>query len=139
MRPALLLFAASPPGDLAMPIRCPACSAENSDQARVCSSCGVKLPRKSRRRQTEEPPPATGWGPFAFRVSVWSLIPLVGAIMGPIAVLIGLLAYRPGLSDEGTTGNGQALAAIIMGGLVMVTNWVGVALMVYGLSVAGVL
>ena len=63
-----------------MPIRCPACTAENSDQARFCGSCNVKLPRKSRRRRDEEPPPATGWGPFAYRCSVWGLIPLVGAL-----------------------------------------------------------
>lgn len=119
-----------------MPIRCPACTAENSDQARVCSSCNVKLPRKSRRRRDEEPLPATGWGPFAFRCSVWGLIPIVGALLGPAAVLIGLCVYRRGVADQETSGNGLALAAILMGGLETVTNWLGVTLMIYGLGIS---
>lgn len=122
-----------------MAIHCPACNVANSDQARVCSSCNAKLPRKSRRRQAEEVPVATGWGPFAFRCSVWGLIPIVGALLGPTAVVIGLCVYRRGVADQESSGNGQAFAAIVMGGIETVTNWAGIALMVYGLQMAGVI
>jgi hypothetical protein len=48
-------------------------------------------------------------------------------------VLVGLCVYRRRMADQETSGNGLALAAILMGGLETVTNWLGVTPMIYGL------
>jgi hypothetical protein len=125
-----------------MMMRCPACQAENLDDARACSTCGTALqPRPSRRvRRDGATSPSSGasdakkglaW--TAYRCSVVGLIPVVGLILGPLAFLLGFVAWRNGQGDPLHKGIGPALAGMLLGGLITVTNWVGVALMIYGL------
>jgi hypothetical protein len=56
-------------------------------------------------------------------------------VLGPLAVVLALFGYR---QDRGTAGKGRvALALLAIGAAVLLTNWVGVALMVFGLWGAG--
>jgi len=118
-----------------MGIRCPACQTENSNQTRVCTACGVKLPRRRRGAEEEQGPPPSTSALLAFRCAVCGLIPLVGLVMGPVALLLGFLAYRRGQEDVVTSGNAHAIAGMVFGGVIALTNWVGVLLMLYGLGV----
>jgi hypothetical protein len=61
------------------------------------------------------------------------LIPLVGLVLGPVAFLLGFVAWRRGQGDPLQKGIGPALAGMLLGGSVAVTNWLGVALIIYGL------
>ncbi len=58
-------------------------------------------------------------------------------MLGPLAVLLGVLAGRRGRDDPAFTGRAAAVAAIVLGTVDAVTNWVGVVLMVMGLLSMG--
>jgi hypothetical protein len=125
-------------------MRCPACNAENADTASRCSSCGKPLNRKPRRRgpadESELPlsPRAEACNRAAlraYRVCLFGLIPCLGLILGPAAVVLGVLARRNGLREPGFTSDAQARAAYLLGGAIAVTNWVGLLLMVAGFRV----
>jgi hypothetical protein len=127
-------------GELTM--RCPACQAENLDDAGACSACGTALvPRPSRRVRRGASDSALGdtsgkkkglaW--TAYRCSVVGLIPFVGLLLGPIAFALGFLAWSRGQGEPLQKGIGPALAGMLLGGLVALTNWLGLALMIYGL------
>jgi hypothetical protein len=121
---------------------CPACQAENLDDASACSACGAALQsrpsRRVRRGGTDaaandafEKKKSLAW--VAYRCSVVSLIPLVGLFLGPVSFVLGLLAWCRGQGDPLQKGIGPALAGMLLGGLITVTQWLGVALMIYGL------
>jgi hypothetical protein len=120
-------------------MHCPACNADNASDARKCVACQTRLPRRSRRNDLGDLPfdpdsdPRLARALRSWRLSVLALIPLVGLVLGPTAFLLGLLSYRRGEADLAASGNGHALAAMLVGGLSGLTNWVGVALMVFGL------
>ena len=68
----------------------------------------------------------------AYRLSQWGLIPGVGLVLGPIAIILGLVAGYRGRSDPEYTFQAPARAALVLGGLVAVTNWIGLVLIVLG-------
>jgi hypothetical protein len=97
---------------------------------------------RERRRVTTDVPYDPLAGPveganrtalWAYRVSLCSLIPGVGLILGPAAAALGVAARLHGRRDPLFTFHAPALAGVVLGGLVAVTNWVGVVLMVMGL------
>jgi hypothetical protein len=123
-------------------MRCPACQAENLDDATVCSACGAALQSRPSRRvrrdgaanasgETVDKKKGLAW--TAYRCSVIGLLPLVGLVLGPLAFVLGFVAWYKGQGDPLQKGLGPALAGMLLGGLVGVTNWLGVALMIYGL------
>jgi hypothetical protein len=69
----------------------------------------------------------------AYRLSIIGLIPLAGLVLGPIALVLGILAARKGRDDPGFTAHGPARGAILFGAVDAVANWAGVTLMVIGL------
>jgi hypothetical protein len=122
-------------------MRCPACNAENADTVSTCSSCGSPLTRKPRRRrlaaETDTPfaPRTEACNRAALRayhVSLFGLIPGLGLLLGPLAVVLGVLAHRHGMKEPGFTADAPARAAYLLGGLIALTNWIGLALMVAG-------
>jgi hypothetical protein len=125
-------------------MRCPACGAENAADAGRCAACGAALARQPRRRQTEESntpfaernAASDRVALWAYRLSLLGLIPPAGLVLGPIAVVLGALARRRARGDPAFTAYGPAAAAVVLGAVVAVTNWVGVALMVLGLCSA---
>jgi hypothetical protein len=128
-------------------MRCPSCQTENVASATTCIECGNALPRRSRpRRATVDELDNPFSGPFkpvnlpalrAYWVALWSMIPGLGLLLGPLALLLGLRARRSCLSDPEFTARGPLLASLVLGSAVSVTNWVGVTLMVLGLRNAG--
>jgi hypothetical protein len=68
----------------------------------------------------------------AYRMSVYGLIPGFGLLLGPIAVVLGLYVRWSGRGDPSFRGQSLANAAILLGGLLTVTTWLGLALMILG-------
>jgi hypothetical protein len=69
----------------------------------------------------------------AYRLSIFGLIPLAGLVLGPIAVVLGLLARGYGRKDPAFTAHGPAVAAIVLGAADAATNWLGVGLIAWSL------
>jgi hypothetical protein len=135
-------------------MHCPACHTENAVEAVACSACGralrsdaaeavaappVAASRRSssrRRRNANADDPSAindsdnpaAWR--AYRVSLWSLVPGLGLFLGPVAVLLGYRAMRSA-GDDASARN-RAKAAVLFGVLITLTQWLGVALMIYG-------
>jgi hypothetical protein len=68
---------------------------------------------------------------LAYLVAVAALVPGLGLVLGPVAVILGLLAYRR-RREPAFTAHGAARAAIGLGFLLTFTNWGGLVLMVVG-------
>src|SRR5262245_59813952 len=75
-------------------MKCPACQTENPDTSATCSSCQAPLrPRRKPRRKAEaEEAPLSPEAEAFFRRArsvygwaLWSLLPPVGALLGPVA------------------------------------------------------
>jgi hypothetical protein len=127
-------------------MRCPGCNTENATPTAgqaACSNCGGPLPaprRKPRRRDDGIDSPfgrreegSNGVALLAYRLAVYGLVPGAGLVLGPLAVALGLKAKRQGRGDPEFTAAVPARAAVIVGGTVALTSWVGLALMVLGL------
>src|SRR4051812_29513822 len=81
--------------------------------------------------------PVTGanrLGLWSFRLAIWGLIPGVGLLFGPAALLLGLFARLRGLSDPTFFFIAPTWAGVVLGAIVAVTNWVGLWLMMMGLQ-----
>jgi hypothetical protein len=128
---------------------CPACHAENASEAVACAACGRSLrantaggnnERKvrrsgSRRRNAEaaEAAAADSNNPAAwraYRVSLWSIVPGFGLLLGPAAMVLGCLAVR-GAGDDLSASN-RAKAAIVFGAGSALTQWLGITFIYYG-------
>src|SRR4051812_7687515 len=98
-------------------MRCPACQAENDDKAGRCTACGAALPVKPRRRasggERESLIPIPPDDPlhrsvlFAYRCTLWGLIPFVGLLLGPLGLLLSLRIRRRAWADPGFKAQGQ--------------------------------
>jgi hypothetical protein len=132
---------------------CPSCHSENVAEAVDCSTCGRSLrsdeagatpsgqpsPRggSRRRRNTnadnddaanDNDNPAAR---RAYVVTLWALLPGLGLLLGPAAVFLGWRAVR---GSSGASSRNQAKVAVLFGVLIALTQWLGVALMIYGWS-----
>jgi len=123
-------------------MRCPACGANNSAEVLRCSSCGEKVARRPRRQDSQdeyESPfawrndsrhPLALW---AYRCGVLSLIPLVGLVLGPLALGLALLAWRPVRKEANSKSYGLVIIALLLGFFTLVANGIGIVLIVAGL------
>jgi hypothetical protein len=121
---------------------CPVCNADNPPAAVKCGACGEPFKRKRRPRDAAD----DSQTPFAaqadsrdrialtaYRCAVFGLIPFAGLVLGPAAVILGLVARRRLKAGAAARGKGAAKGAIVLGSVVLLTNWVGLILMVIGL------
>src|SRR5258708_4833634 len=115
---------------------CPVCRKENEEGNHNCINCGSRLTKRRNRRrngESDSSEPAAdyklAW--FAYRCGVIALIPFVGLVMGPVAFFLGIVAWWQYRIDPWDKGLGPAGAAMILGLLVSVTMWTGLALMVH--------
>ncbi len=122
-------------------MRCPACGAENPEQAKRCTACGERTARKPRRRdpvdESDTPFAKGSDSPLApalraYRCAVYSLIPFAGLVLGPVAVVLALLAWRAGRRDPAARGNGYVVVALGLGLVTLLCNGAGLALMALG-------
>lgn len=70
---------------------------------------------------------------LAYYFGVFSLIPCLGLLLGPAALVLGILGLRYVKVNPTAKGTGHAIAGIIMGVLTTLANWGSViALLVMG-------
>ena len=124
---------------------CPGCGAENERSAPRCTACGILIGRRRRRgvsadSDTPFSPAATEHNRPALRayhLAIFAIVPGVGLFAGPVAFVLGVIARRRGRRDPHFTASGPALAAVVLGALTTVSNWVGFVFMYLGLREAG--
>jgi hypothetical protein len=130
-------------------MRCPACEAVNQPQARDCEECGQKLPRRRvAEGEEDEADENTRLSPFAlsaatfknvkalyaFYCGVFGLIPVAGLLLGPAGVVLGVGGLRYLRANPKAKGKGLAMTGVVLGGLELVFNAAGVALILKGLQ-----
>ena len=124
-------------------MRCPACGADNPADVPRCPQCGERLTRRSRRsnHSSDGDDPAITPVPdpnplarIAYRYAVMGLIPLVGLIFGPLALAWGILGLRREKVNPSIKGRARCLFGIGLGSLELLTNWIGLALILVGLG-----
>lgn len=62
----------------------------------------------------------------AYYVAIFSLIPCLGVLLGPAAVVLGLLGLRHAAHHPGAKGQAHAWVGIILGGLTALANLAGI-------------
>jgi hypothetical protein len=84
-------------------------------------------PRRRRRREDDEVdgisvliPYKNGRALAAYYCGVFALIPGVGLILGPIALVFGILGLRFAQQNPKARGSGHAVAGIVLGSLVSI-------------------
>jgi hypothetical protein len=70
----------------------------------------------------------------AYWYAVFGMIPFVGLVLGPLALVWGILGLRREEANPSVRGRARSLAGIILGSLELVTNWGGLALLWIGWS-----
>jgi len=138
-------------------MQCPSCSAENETGARQCSTCGARLPPphpslspggggegrvRGRRRRDSGVASEAAINPWihssnrvaltAYRCSLLAMIPFFGLVLGPLAVIMGLLGRRSERKQPSERGAGQAMAAVVLGTATLVTNWTALYFLLLG-------
>jgi hypothetical protein len=124
-------------------MRCPACGADNTEEAKRCAACGERTGRKPRSRAADDDDD----GPFArgaegratpalraYLWAVWGLIPLVGLVLGPVVIVLALRAWRLNRRDPQPREGNYALISLLLGVVILLCNAAGVALIVVGLT-----
>lgn len=99
---------------------------------------------RPRRRRRRRPPDAVetlipyrnGRALAAYYCGVFAIIPCVGLILGPIALIFGILGLRFAKANPRAGGTGHAIAGIVLGSLTTLGNW-GVVLLGIILTAAG--
>jgi hypothetical protein len=122
-------------------MRCPACDTDNPAAATACQSCGGALPTRRRPRRGDsrdviDSPRAQEYERRAkgvFNLCLVSLVPFLGLVLGPVGALRGWRLLKQGRSDPAFTVERAAYAAVLLGSLTGVANWLGLGLMALGL------
>ena len=114
-------------------LRCPECNAVNSKTFSVCVNCGFNLKAQFQPR-TFIPPAAGGKTAVlerlpdntkaraAYYAGLTAIIPVVGLVSGPVAIVCGLLGLAYAKECEKATGRRQALIGILVGSLALAVN-----------------
>lgn len=58
----------------------------------------------------------------AYYCGVFSLIPCLGLLLGPVALILGILGLRAVSKNKKAKGTGHAIAGIVLGGLATLGN-----------------
>jgi hypothetical protein len=122
-------------------MRCPKCQAEIASSDKTCPACGQAIPPGARRKAKQVADPNQikdeelgSWpAQVAYRCVLYGLIPLAGLILGPLAVGFGWAALRIERAKPGGGRKWTPFALILVGSVILLTNWAGVLMMAYGL------
>jgi hypothetical protein len=99
-------------------------------------------PRRRRRRRDEEDedeesggvariiPYHNGRALSAYYCGVFSLIPGVGNLLGPLAVILGILGVRYARAHRKAGGTGHAITGIVLGSITTIVWW-GAAILLF--------
>lgn len=92
----------------------------------------IARPKKAARKIRRDPaadavstiiPYKNGRALIAYYLGVFSLIPCLGLLLGPAALVLGILGMRYVKAHPTAKGTGHAIAGIILGGLTTLGNW----------------
>jgi hypothetical protein len=72
----------------------------------------------------------------AYYCGVFALIPCLGAVLGPIALILGILGLRYVGANPTAKGTGHAIAGIVLGSLTLLGNWGVLLFMLVGFILA---
>ncbi len=124
-------------------MRCTACNTDNPNAATACQSCGAALPPAPARRRRRNDSRDVADSPRTleydrevkgiFNLCLVSLVPFLGLVLGPLGAWRGWRLLRRARLDPAFIAARGAQAAVILGSLTGVTNWLGLGLMVLGL------
>ncbi len=65
----------------------------------------------------------------AYRVSLWSIVPGFGLLLGLLAIILGWLAVRSAGDD--LSASNRAKAAVVIGAGSALTQWLGITLIYF--------
>jgi hypothetical protein len=77
-------------------------------------------------------PYRNGMALAGYYVGVFSLIPVIGLILGPLGIIFGIVGLRRVGRNPEIKGTGHAVTAIVLGGIGALYNWGFVILMLLG-------
>ena len=125
-------------------MRCPSCHADNPAAATACQSCGATSLAKRRRRRDAarefvDSPRSLEYERQVkgiFNLCLVSLVPFLGLVLGPLGALKGWRLLKQARLDPAFTAGRGARAAVFLGSLTGVTNWLGLGLMALGLALS---
>src|SRR4051812_5396531 len=108
---------------------------EDEDQPR-------RPPRRRRRDEDEDDgadevvstliPYKNGQALAAYYCGIFSLIPCVGLVLGPTALVLGIFGLRKAKANPRAKGGGHTIAGIVLGSLVLLGHLAVIVLMVIG-------
>ena len=75
-------------------------------------------------------------GLTAYYLGVFSFIPCLGLVLGPAALIFGIVGVRYRKRHPTAGGMGHAVSGIVMGGLTSLANWGAVIVMAVAIGVA---
>ncbi|MFN4258834.1 MAG: hypothetical protein ACK4RK_06020 [Gemmataceae bacterium] len=123
-------------------MRCAACATDNIAEASQCARCGAKLARRARRRLSVEEsdrlltsfliPHGNHPARRSYYCGIIGMIPVLGLVLGPAAILFGLLGVRQAQADPQQGGLAHAIAGTVLGAAELLTNAAGLALICWG-------
>ena len=100
-------------------------------------------PAGGRRRYEDEPDATGGLIPYknamaltAYYLSVFSLIPCVGSLLGPAAVICGFLGLKHANKHPNASGKAHAVVGIVLGGITTLL-YVVAPIVFFGAGMAG--
>jgi len=67
---------------------------------------------------------------IGYYTGVFSLIPISGLLLGPAALVLGILGLRYSRRHPTARGGGHAIAGIVLGSLTSLLNWGAVGVLV---------
>jgi hypothetical protein len=70
----------------------------------------------------------------AYLFSLWGLLPPLGLVLGPAAIALALWVRWQHRNNPTFKGKNLVIAALILGSLLTLTTWGGLALMIAGLN-----
>jgi hypothetical protein len=108
-------------------MRCLHCGAENEDTRASCAKCGSPLPSPpvppEAAHRKEDIEHRNSRALAGYYLGILSLIPLLGAVLGPVAVVVGVMGARAAPTAPGQVGQAHARIGIILGILTTLANW----------------
>jgi hypothetical protein len=119
-------------------MQCPTCQADNPPKAQKCSQCGARLARRRNGPQAGESAiqswidSSNALARTAYRCALLALVPFLGLVLGPAALIMGLIGRLREKANPSEGGAGLAMAAMVLGGITLVTNWTGLYFLLHG-------
>ena len=117
---------------------CPSCGAINDDARAACVMCGAALTpvpgaveevgAVGRMIPTGNPAAL-----LAYYAGIFSLIPFLGLLLGPVALVLGIKGLKAAPAAPGRVGKVHARIGLVLGVVTSLANW-GVVVMTCSLA-----